>query len=137
MDLSFQEKSLWLLFLSLVAAFGFYFWRVLPGSGPDVLPEQVALFVASVVLLVVTQVAGQTVIAVMDRRTESDERDKLIGLKGTRNAAHVLATGVFLALTAGVLTSGNFVFTHVLLGSWVLAQLVEIGSQLFLYRRGS
>ena len=32
---------------------------------------------------------------------------------------------------------GNFVFTHVLLGFWVLAQLVEIASQLVLYRRGA
>jgi hypothetical protein len=30
---------------------------------------------------------------------------------------------------------GNFAFTHVLLGAWVLAQLVETGSQLWLYRR--
>jgi hypothetical protein len=48
----------------------------------------------------------------------------------------VLATGVFLALCAAMVTQGNFVFTHLLLGFWVLAQLVEIGSQLYLYRRG-
>ena len=61
----------------------------------------------------------------------------MIELKGTRNAAYVLATGVFLALCAALLTEGNFVFSHVLLGAWVLAQLVQIGSQLVLYRRGA
>jgi hypothetical protein len=91
----------------------------------------------AVILLVVTQVAGHLVIAILDRRCRTDERDRLIALKGTRNGAFVLATGVFLALCAAVLTKGNFVFTHLLLAFWVLAQLAEIGSQLYLYRKGA
>lgn len=142
MDLSFQQKSLWLMFVSLVGVFGFYFYfafvTVLPtDAAVDVMPHQVALFGLAVVMLVIMQIAGHIVIAIVDRRTETDERDRLIELKGTRNAAYVLATGVFLALCTALLTKGNFVFTHVLLGFWVLAQLVEIGSQLFLYRRGA
>ncbi|HEX5870498.1 MAG TPA: hypothetical protein VFY65_08785 [Longimicrobium sp.] len=137
MDLSFQEKSLWLMFASLAAVFGFYFVTVLPTNGSDVMPHQVALFTVAIVVLVIMQIVGHAVIAIIDRRAETDERDRLIGLKGTRNASYVLATGVFLALCAAVMTEGNFLFTHVLLGFWVLAQMVEIGSQLFLYRRGA
>ena len=137
MDLSFQEKSLWLMFISLVGGFGFYLVAVLPTDAVDVMPHQVVLFVLAVVMLVIMQLVGHIVIAIMDRRTETDERDRLIELKATRNAAYVLATGVFLALCAALLTEGNFIFTHVLLGFWVLAQLVEIGSQLFLHRRGA
>ena len=136
-DVSFQEKSLWLMFVSLVVGFGFYFAMVLPAGAADVLPQQVVLFILAVVMLVVMQVVGHIVIAIIDRRTTTDERDRLIALKGTRNAGYVLATGVFLALCAALVTDGNFVFTHVLLASWVLAQLVEIGSQLVLYRRGA
>lgn len=136
MKLSFQEKSLWLLLVSLVGTFSFYFLSVLPMDVVNVLPQQVVLFVLAVVLLVLTQIAGHVVIAVIDQRAETDERDRLIKLKGTRNAAYVLAMGVFTALCAAVVTEGNFVFTHVLLGFWVAAQLVEIGSQLVLYRRG-
>jgi hypothetical protein len=88
-------------------------------------------------MLVITQIVGHIVLAIVDRRTETDERDRLIELKGTRNASYVLVSGVFLALCAALLTEGNFIFMHVLLGFWVLAQLVEIGSQLFLYRRGT
>lgn len=99
--------------------------------------HQVALFVLAVVVLVIIQIAGHIVIAIADRRTEPDERDRLIELKGARNASYVLATGVFLALCAALLTEGNFVFTHLLMGFWVLAQLVEIGSQLFLHRQGA
>lgn len=137
MGLSFQEKSLWLMFVSLVGVFGFYFVTVLPANGADVMPSQMVLFTVAVVMLVILQVGGHIVIAIVDRRTQTDERDRLTGLKGTRNAAYVLATGVFLALCAAMVTDGNFVFTHLLLGFWVLAQLVEIGSQLFLYERGS
>jgi hypothetical protein len=137
MGLSFQEKSLWLMFVSLVGVFGFYFVTVLPANGADVMPHQMVLFTVAVVMLVILQIAGHIVIAIVDRNTETDERDRLIGLKGTRNAAYVLATGVFLALCAAMVTDGNFLFTHLLLGFWVLAQLVEIGSQLFLYKQGS
>ncbi|MGH8758216.1 MAG: hypothetical protein ACREVW_01670 [Burkholderiales bacterium] len=137
MDLSFQEKSLWLLLVSLVAGFGFYFGSVLPTDAVDVMPHQVVVFALAVVMLVILQIVGHVVIALVDRRTATDERDRLIELKGARNAAYVLATGVFLALCAALVTKGNFVFTHVLLGFWALAQLVEIGSQLFLHRRGA
>lgn len=137
MDLSFQEKSRWVLLSGLVVAFGLYFAQVLPGHGPEVRPGQVVLFVGAVGLLVATQIIGHAVLALVDPRPGSDERDRLIGLKGVRNGSYVLATGVFLSLCAAVGTRGNFVFVHVLLAFWVLAQLVEIGSQLYLYRRGA
>ena len=137
MDLSFREKSLWLMLVTLVASFGFYFATVLPPSAADVVPQQVVLFVIAVVTLVIMQIVGHILIAIVDRRAETDERDRLIELKGTRNASYVLATGVFVALCAAMVTDGNFVFTHLLLASWVLAQMVEIGSQLFLHQRGA
>lgn len=137
MDLSFREKGLWLMFVTLGASFGFYFVTVLPAGAADVLPQQVILFIVAIVLLVIMQIVGHILIALVDRRDQTDERDRLIELKGTRNAAYVLATGVFLSLCAAMVTDGNFVFTHLLLASWVLAQLVEIGSQLFLYQRGA
>lgn len=137
MGLSFQEKSLWLLFASLVVSFGIYFITVLQADTTYVMPQQVFFFVLVLVLLVVVQIVGHVVIALVNRRTETDERDRLIALKSTRIASYVLATGVFASLCTALLTEGNFLFTHVLLGFWVLAQLVEIGTQLVLYRRGS
>lgn len=137
MNLSFQEKSLWLTFVSLIGAFGLYFAQVLPAEATSILPPQIGLFVAVIVLMVIVQIIGHVVIAIIDRRSETDERDRLIALTGTRNGSFVLATGVFLALCAAVFTPGNFTFAHVLLAFWVLAQLVETGSQLYLYRRGA
>lgn len=137
MGMSFREKSLWLMFLSLAIAFGLYFAWILPAAGPDVGPTQIGLFFSVVVFLVLTQIVGHVAIAIVDRRSEEDERDRLIELRGTRNGAYVLATGVFFSLGTAVGTDGNFMFVHVLLGSWVVAQLVETGSQLVLHRRGA
>ncbi|MGL6072897.1 MAG: hypothetical protein ACRC8S_01925 [Fimbriiglobus sp.] len=137
MNLSFQEKGLWLMAGSLVVAYGFYFSHVLPNHGLSIQPEQLVLFAIAIGFLVITQVIGYTLLGIFDRRTEKDERDQLISLKGTRNGAYALATGVFFTLVAGVFQPGNFVVVHVLLLSWVIAQLVEIGSQLYHYRVGA
>jgi hypothetical protein len=136
MIVSFHAKSLWVRLISLLVGFSYYCAKVFPSHSPSVLPHQVVLFVGVIVLLVVMQVAGQGVLAVFDRRTMPDERDRLIELKAARVASYVLATGVFFALGAGLLTSGNFVFTHILLGFWLLAQVVEIAAQLFHHQWG-
>jgi hypothetical protein len=130
------------MLIGLVVCFGWYFYCTLSAILPtpaavDVMPHQIVLFAVAVVFLTVTQVAGHCLLAIVDRRTETDERDRLYELQGTRNAAYVLATGVFFALWTAVATKGNFLFTHVLLAFWVLAQLVEIVSQLWLYRRSA
>ena len=147
MNLSFQEKSLWIMLVSLILAFGFYFVNAigahaalavgLPPLARDVLAPHVGLFIAAVGLLVILSVAGHVVVALVDRDPRTDERDRLIALKGTSYGSFVLAAGVFLSLTAAVFTRGNFIFTHVLLAFWVLAQLVAIGTQLAMYRRGA
>lgn len=137
MDLTFEEKSLWVLFLGLLGVYGYYFSMVLPTDAVNVMPQHKVLFAMAVAYLVASQVVGHILIAIVDPRDDTDERDRLIELKGTRVGSWVLAAGVFITLVVAVQTEGNFLFTHVLLGSWVLSQLVEIGSQLYLYRRGA
>lgn len=137
MSLSFREKSLWLMLIGLMGTFTFYFARVLPSSAVNVEPRHMALFALAVTILVIVAIGGHIVFAIFDRRTAADERDRLVELKGRRNASYVLATGVFIALCLPELTTGTFLFTHVLLAFWVLAQGVEIGSQLYLLRRGA
>jgi hypothetical protein len=141
MSMSFQEKSLWVSLAGLVLAFGGSFRSacaaMLPTSAAkDVLPQQAWMFMAATLVLVVVLVAGHLVLALLDRHTEPDERDRSIELKGGKYGALVLATGVFAALCTAVMTEGNAVMAHVLLGSWVLAQGVEVIAKLVMYRRG-
>ena len=136
MDLSFREKSLWLVLVGLLAAFGFYFWLAFQTTSVDVGPAQAGVFVGAVVLLVIVQVIGHLVIVLFDRRDDTDERDRLIERQGERIGSFVLASGVFVALCTAVAVPGNFACAHVLLASWVIAQAVEIAAQLWYYRRG-
>jgi hypothetical protein len=141
MSLSFREKSLWLLLISPVAAFGYYFASVLPPQSPNITPQHIVTFVGMTVLLVFAQIVGNILLAVGSRRElaghiQSDERDERITGKGMRIASYVLATGVFTSLCIAVVIPGNFVFVHVLLAFWVFAQAAEITTQLVLYRRG-
>ena len=142
MNLSFREKSLWLLLLSLIVASGWYFAAVLPAQSADVAPFHVARFIGMVILLVALQVAGQVILAIASRRelagsVQRDERDTLIHLKSSRLASYVLTTGVFCSLSVALLVPGNFAFMHALLAFWMGAQATEIASQLVLYRRGA
>lgn len=135
-DVSFAEKSSWVTLVTVTAVFVAYFAAALPvQNGTDVGPVRVIWLVLAVVALALTQAAGHAVLAVLDRRTDTDERGRLIELRGVRNGAYVLATAVFTALCAAIATDGNAIFVHVLLAGWVAAQLVETGSQLVLYRR--
>jgi len=140
-SMTFNEKSLWITLAGLVVAFGGYFYSaystILPTTAAkDLLPHQAGLFIGATVLLVLILVAGHIVIALLDRRTEPDARDRSIELRAGQYSSFVLATGVFLALCTALMTEGNAIMAHVLLGSWVIAQGVEITSQLVLYRRG-
>ena len=102
----------------------------------DRLPPVVVLFHVAVAVLVAFAVVGHVIIALLDRRTAEDERDRLIALKGARIGSFVLAVGVFFALWLAVASTGNFWFTQVLLGFWVLAQLSDYSVQLKLQRQG-
>ena len=142
MSITFREKSLWVTLLGLGLTFGGYFGSVYATSrhlpvSKDLLPLHAGLFIGATVALVVILVAGHIAMALLDRRTEPDERDRSIELRAGSYGSFVLATGVVLALCAAVLTEGNAVMAHVLLGFWVLAQGVDIVCQLVLHHRGS
>jgi amino acid transporter len=144
--MSFREKSLWVMVAALLLASFFYGHAVayvsheqfetVPWHAMRVLMPMVVLFHVAVAVLVVFAVVGHAVIALLDRRTTEDERDRLIALKGARVGGIVLAAGVFFALWLAVASNGNFWFTQILLGFWVLAQLADYTVQLWLHRRG-
>ena len=144
--MSFRDKSLWVMVAALTLAAFFYGHAVayvshdqfetVPWQAMRVLPPVVVLFHVAVAVLVAFAVVGHVIIALLDRRTAEDERDRLIALKGARIGSFVLAVGVFFALWLAVASTGNFWFTQVLLGFWVLAQLSDYTVQLKLQRQG-
>lgn len=141
MSITFREKSLWLLLVSLCVTFGIYFVLALPTASSQIESADVAAFIGIVVVLVVVQIIGHALLGMASRRelaakVQSDERDTLVRLKGSQWGSYVLAVGVFCSLGVGVFVAGNFAFVHVLLAFWVLAQATEYATQLVFYRRG-
>ena len=144
--MSFREKSLWVMLLAMALATFFYghavvyvsheqfetvAWRAMTVNAP-----MLVMFHIGVAVLVAFAIFGHLVIALFDQRTEEDERDRLIALKGTHIGGIVLAVGVFFALWLAVASTGNFWFTQLLLAFWVLAQMSDYAVQLWQHRQG-
>lgn len=146
MNMSFREKSIWVMSAGLLLASVIYAYAVssvnqamqsdVAWQAMRILPPMVFLFAVAVGLLTVFAVIAHVVLAVADPKGGEDERDRKIALKGAQWGGVVLAVGVFCALCVAVLSAGNFWFSHVLLGFWVLAQLAEYLTQIVLYRCG-
>ena len=144
--MSFREKSLWVMLLAMALAAFFYghavayvsheqfetvVWRAMTVNAP-----MLVMFHIGVAVLVAFAIFGHLVIALFDQRTEEDERDRLIALKGAHVGGIVLAVGVFFALWLAVASTGNFWFTQLLLAFWVLAQMSDYAVQLWQHRQG-
>jgi hypothetical protein len=139
--MSFREKSLALQMASLVVVFASYFFWVWPRRTKQLESGQIAAFFAVLVALVLLQIAGHALLAIVSRKelsrsVQTDERDRLISLRALRISSWVLAAGVFLSLSIAASVPGNFAFTHTLLAFWVIAQFTELLSQWVDYRRG-
>lgn len=144
--MSFREKSLWVMLSAMGLAAFFYGHAVayvnheqfetVPWRAMTVNAPMVVMFHIGVAVLVAFAIVGHLAIVLFDQRTEEDERDRLIALKGARVGGFVLAIGVFFALWLAVISTGNFGFTQLLLAFWVLAQMVDYAVQLWLHRRG-
>ncbi len=144
--MSFREKSLWVMLSALGLAAFFYGHAVayvshdqfesVPWREMTVQAPMVVMFHIAVAVLVAFAIFGHLVIVLFDQRTTEDERDRLIALKGARVGGVMLALGVFFALWLAVICTGNFWFTQLLLGFWVLAQMCDYAAQLWLQRKG-
>lgn len=134
MDTSFKEKSLWIQLLALVLVFGSYFVQViLAGEGAA---HQLGYFIGMLVVLVVINVLGHSVAAVLSPPEHEDERDKRIQLTASRTKAHVLAAGSLITIAVSLILHHEFLTLHLLLLFLVIAEVAEKSVQLVYYRKG-
>jgi hypothetical protein len=66
----------------------------------------------------------------------SDERDKLIELKGTRNASYTFSIGVVLYIVSLVLYMPLYVMFILIVFSGLVSSMMDDFTQLYLYRKG-
>lgn len=137
----FEEKSAIVTTGAHVVVFGVYFLvvaRWLASTAADDVVYQ-PLLVFTIVPLVVVTAVGHVVLAIRNPKEagRSDERDRLIGLRGGRVGGFVLAVGVFFGIAFAMAELSPFYITHVLLLAWVLAEVTDGTRKIVLYRRGA
>lgn len=138
--MSFQEKSTVATLVTLVAAYSVY-WLVLMAAVDSVPLTEVSFvgpLVVMTIVMVVLIVLAHIAIAAFSPRTAGteDERDRLVGLRGSEVGGVILAIAVFTAIALTILEVDRFWLGNALLAGLVLAEGGEAVTKLVLYRRG-
>lgn len=91
--------------------------------------------VAKIIIYIVFSIIN-TIATKEEEPSVSDERDRLIELKSTRNSFYVFILGFFLAMGSIVMEMPPSVMFAILIFFGMVAELVGELSQLYFYRRG-
>ena len=93
----------------------------------------------SIIARIIIQIVFHIINAIATREEKvpvTDERDKLISLKATRNSYYVFSSGFVLAvmsLAIGMPVYGIFI---AFVATGLLAEITDNGSQIYYYRKG-
>ncbi|ADV82288.1 hypothetical protein [Terriglobus saanensis] len=145
MDLSYQEKRIWMNLVAEVVVYAYYFGRVRLSA------LTVGEMVGLVVTMVVLQVTLQTTLALTAKREAMDERDRAIEGVAFRNAYFVLVIGLVAmiammwSLNSSGVPNGGFLMAHqsgffavnLVLVALFAAEVGKLVTQLVLYRRSA
>ena len=135
--MSFREKSAWISLLSMLVIYGSYFWSAVH-SGPHFGDIHLLGLLATIILLVIIQVALTIAVAIFapkDAQAPRDERDRLIELKATRVAYAGLATAVACACFFGTMEPPIVFNANSLVFILVTCEIMRYAYQVIQYRR--
>ncbi|MCY9666228.1 hypothetical protein M5X11_14850 [Paenibacillus alginolyticus] len=97
------------------------------------------LIPVSIVAKVIIHIVFSIINTVATKEKEpliTDELDKLIALKSTRNSHYVFIIGFLLSMISLVMDQPPYVMFIILISSGLLSEVVGIITQLYLYRKG-
>jgi hypothetical protein len=152
--MSYKEKSIWLSFGLTLYLIYFYYSGLseLRISGSFTESAFTTLLFTTAVWLTVISIVVHSIAAILDHKEADkadDERDKLIELYGCRVGYYMLAFGVVASIVhsqlgqhfMGVLSessalAGTVDFMHIIIMSYLIANVAKFFTQLFYYRRG-
>ncbi|WP_137870111.1 hypothetical protein [Sphingopyxis sp. 2PD] len=138
--MTFREKTHWVALVVMIAAFGWYFFRLhtaLPHGPGNIAASGSLLTVVTIGIIV----AMSIIIGVIAARSPSeahaaaDERERAIHWRGTHYAYYPIVLGVWLCIWMIFAGYSMPTLLNTLLAVVVSAELVRIGAQLYLYRR--
>ena len=101
----------------------------------------IAAIIINITASILTNILLSIVYAIKTRTntvepTIEDERDKLIGLKGTRTSYITHSLGILVALLSFVFGQSPLVMFSLIIFSGLVAQIAGDLTQIYLYRRG-
>jgi len=138
--LSFREQSAWISLLAYAGLYGYYFvtlfGAIVAGRAGTFAYSQ--LLVRVMFLLVVVEVLLQVAISLRSPKeatAPADERERVIALKATRVAFHVVMIGAATICAAIALGAPAFYTTNGLFLAIVLAEVARNTSQVVSFRR--
>ena len=141
MDLTTREKRIWISLLTQLLVYFVYFAELHRGV------INLFIFLHVLLLMIVLQVALQTMLALTARREPKDERDIAIERSAYRNAYIVLVSTLITLLAAATVSVhlrsmqhwhiGAFNAMNTLIFVLFVAEITKLASQLVLYRRAA
>lgn len=149
--MSYQEKNITVTLMSYLLILGFYLLNLIPmyrdGSldSVRVFTLWVTVIIAGIAVNILASILTHIVLSIVyairtkSNKTEpmiADERDELIGLKGTKNSYIVYSLGVLVSMMTLVFNYPPLVMFSLLILFALVAEIVGDLSQIYFYRRG-
>ncbi len=147
--MSYQERNNTVSLMCTLLIFGFYGVNVYRMSqegnfnSTNVFSLWATVIVLAIIVNILSNILAQIAASILhmirtreEERFTTDERDKLIGLTGTRNAYGVFSIGVLVSMGSLVINMPPLVMFNLLIFSAMLAEIVGDCSRIYLYRRG-
>lgn len=142
--MTFLEKSIVVQIVSILAVYGFFgirlwgFWdQPAMSTASASATTAVGALIGITFCMTLIGIAAHVALAWYAKPEKSDERDRVVRLRGSRNAYGALALGIWCVLflaTAGV---PHGALLYAIMGAFALSELVRLGSQLLYYKLGA
>ena len=141
MNMSYQEKSIWISLISTILIFGYYFTKAISVfNNQDIHNNNlIGLFIGIIIAVIIIQIIAQSTIALANRKDAergADERDTLIKWKATGLSYYILAAGVWVTLISMLKFESTLVIANIIVFFFILSEIVGFAAQLLYYRRG-
>jgi peptidoglycan biosynthesis protein MviN/MurJ (putative lipid II flippase) len=138
--MSFREKIHWVSFLALVGAFGWYFasypWdSVKTAAGIGAVAGKLVPVTIVIIAVMSVGAAWFAIRSPKEAYLKEDEREHIIHIRGTHIAYYPLVLGVWGNMIAMFWHLSIAQHLNLLIATVVIAELVRVGSQLYLYRK--
>lgn len=142
--MTFREMSIVVQVVSILAVYGFFgvrlwgFWDQ-PSMSSTVASSIVAVvtLIGITICMIIINIPAHVALAFYAKPEARDERDRVIGLRGSRNAYGTLTVGIWCVLSLAIAGVPHGALLYAIMGAFVLAELVRLGSQFVYYWLGA